>query len=239
MISGLHRIGPGLFSGVSCHLLVDADTGEATLIDSGFAGHFLTLRRTMQRLQLPPASLTSVLQTHAHLDHAGRLHEIKAWAGATAYLHPADAPILTGGYPYTGFARVCGAMERVGRTLIRYTPGVIDLPLQHGQELPQWGGLRVVGLPGHTEGHVGFYSPRHDLLFAGDLAAAFPLRMRLAPAIFNAVPALFPVAFERLLELSPRRVVLNHYVTLDPEREATRLHRFAERYLRRRGLRSV
>lgn len=237
---GVHRIGPGAMSGVSCHLLVEGEGARrtATLIDSGFGLHHLHLRWLMRRLGLPPDALKAVLQTHAHLDHAGRLHEIRAWSGAATYLHEADVPILSGAYPYCGWARVCGVMERVGRVALRYHVPTIDHPLAHGDELPFWGGLRVVGLPGHTEGHVGFYSKRHDLLFAGDLVAAFGVKMHLSPAIFNAKPELYPVAFERVRELSPRRVVLNHYLRLDMEKQAKRLDAFAERYLRTHGARS-
>ena len=34
--------------------------------------------------------------------------------------------------------------------------------------------LRVIHLPGHTQGHCGFYSQRFSLLFTGDLFASYP-----------------------------------------------------------------
>lgn len=233
---GLHRVGPGLFSAVSCHLLVsgDGDAREAVLIDSGFCTHFVHLKWLFGRLGLRPEQLRAVLQTHGHLDHAGCLHEIVRWSGASVYMHPADGRILCGEYPYQRIARVCGVMEAVGRRIIRYTACEATHEIGDGDELPFWGGLRVVHLPGHTEGHCGFYSARHDLLFAGDLVAAFPLRVRTAPPIFNAVPERFGEAFERVRSLAPRRAVFNHYRRLNPDAHGPALQRYAEQYLRRR-----
>ena len=68
----------------------------------------------------------------------------------------------------------CGRLERVGYGVLRYRPAQIDRCISDGDELPFWGGLRVVHLPGHTEGHCGFYSARHDLLFSAFGQTALP-----------------------------------------------------------------
>ena len=67
-------------------------------------------------------------------------------------------------------------MLRVGQ------PAIIDVPIADGDELPFWGGLRVVHLPGHTLGHCGFYSKAHDLLFSGDLFASYFFNVASAAA---------------------------------------------------------
>ncbi len=40
-----------------------------------------------------------------------------------------------------------------------------------GTSCPFWSSLRSSHLQGLQEGHCGFYSARHDLLFSGDLFA--------------------------------------------------------------------
>jgi len=61
----------------------------------------------------------------------------------------------------------CGRLERAGCALLRVgRPAAIDVAIGDDDEPPFWGGLRVVHLPGHTLGHGGFYSARHDLLFS-------------------------------------------------------------------------
>ncbi len=97
--------------------------------------------------------------------------------------------------------------------------------------LPFWGGLRVVHLPGHTRGHCGFYSERHDLLFSGDLFASYFFNTHLPPAILNSVPAEFPASFRRVTALNPRWIVPNHYDLLD----GARLRRRFDRLYRRKN----
>ena len=94
-------------------------------------------------------------------------------------------------------------------------PAKIDVALADGDELPFWGGLTVVHLPGHTLGHCGFYSRRHDLLFSGDLFASYFFMVHQPPAILNSAPELIPASLERARDLDPRLMVPQHYDVLD------------------------
>jgi hypothetical protein len=49
----------------------------------------------------------------------------------------------------------------------------------------------VIHLPGHTAGHCGFYSDRHELLFSGDMFASYFFNVHKPPAILNSVPEHF------------------------------------------------
>ena len=106
-------------------------------------------------------------------------------------------------------------MEAVGRALFRYRAAAIDEFLSDGQELPFWGGLRVLHLPGHTAGHCGFYSPRQDVLFSGDMFASYFFNAHQPPAILNSVPEHFPASVEKIRRLNPRWIVPSHYDYLD------------------------
>ena len=44
----------------------------------------------------------------------------------------------------------------------------VDELLSDGQTFPVLGGLRVLETPGHTPGHVSFFSPSAAVLFCGD-----------------------------------------------------------------------
>ena len=129
--------------------------------------------------------------------------------------HPAERPHIDGNFPYRGASRVCGALEACGRTLIRYRSAAIDEELSDGMELPYWGGLRVIHLPGHTQGHCGFYSGALDVLFSGDLFASYVFFAHLPPWILNSCPQYFDASLQRIKELSPRRIVPNHYLGFD------------------------
>jgi glyoxylase-like metal-dependent hydrolase (beta-lactamase superfamily II) len=142
-----------------CFLLVDGDA--SVMIDTGMVGEPFLIQRRVRKLGLKPQSIKAILLTHGHLDHAGNLSWLKAWTGAKAYAHPEEMRHVAGTYPYTGIARWCGRLEGAGRFLFRYRAASIDEFLSDGQELPFWGGLKVIHLPGHTRGHCGFYSAKH------------------------------------------------------------------------------
>ena len=108
-------------------------------------------------------------------------------------------------------------MEAFGRWLLRYRAVPIDEFLSPGMELPYWGGLRVIYLPGHTEGHCGFYSQRFNLLFSGDLYASYWFSAHLPPAFLNSCPEKFEASLQHVCQISPRYIIPNHYNVFDGE----------------------
>jgi glyoxylase-like metal-dependent hydrolase (beta-lactamase superfamily II) len=191
------------------HLLVDAD--GAVLLDTGFPGDARRIKATLTRLGLRPSDLKAILLTHGHIDHAGNAAALKAWSGAPVYAHPLEQAHIDGVFPYAGPARVCGALERIGRACTGYQPTAIDVPLVPGAVLPWWGGLEVVHLPGHTVGHCGFYSRRHDLLFSGDLWVRFMMRTQVSPAIFSDDRTQIWPSMEKARAIGARWMVPGHY----------------------------
>jgi glyoxylase-like metal-dependent hydrolase (beta-lactamase superfamily II) len=218
-----------------CHLLVEPDGDGAVLLDTGLMGEPAQIRWRMRRLGLGPGDLKAILLTHGHLDHAGNLAWAKAWSGAPIYAHPLEQAHIDGTFPYTGRSRGCGTLERWGRAVLRVgVPAKIDVPLADGDELPFWGGLRVVHLPGHTLGHCGFYSARHDVLFSGDLFASYFFNVHLPPPVLNAAPELIPASLEKVQALDPRYLIPQHYDLLAPALHRRRFDRLIERLALRR-----
>jgi glyoxylase-like metal-dependent hydrolase (beta-lactamase superfamily II) len=200
-----------------CHLLVDA-RGDVVLLDTGLIGEPWLIRWRLRRLGLRADAIKAILLTHGHLDHTGNIAWAKAWTGAPVYAHPAEQEHINGVFPYAGVSRWCGRLERVGRAVLRVGCAVpIDRFLNDGDELPLWDGLRVVHLPGHTLGHCGFYSARHDLLFSGDLFASYFFNVHLPPAILNSAPALMASSLEKARRINARFLVPQHYDVLDAE----------------------
>ena len=199
------------------HLLYDATRHEAVLIDTGLAGEISHLTRILREIGLDWPDIKAILLTHGHLDHTGNLARLKELAGAPVLAHALEQPHIDGTFPYRGPSRLCGFMEAVGRTLFRYRTVSIDQPLVPGTELPYWGGLRVIHLPGHTEGHCGFYSERFNLLFSGDLFASYWFSTHLPPFFLNSCPEKTKASLGRVKALAPRCIIPNHYDGLDGE----------------------
>jgi len=207
---GLHSI-RGIMG--CCHLLVES--GECVMLDAGLVGERFFIRRLLRKLALGPRSVKAILLTHGHLDHTGNLAWLKHWTGAEVYAHPAEQEHVNGTYPYQGVTKWCGRLEAVGRAVLRYRPAKIDEYLTNGQRLPFWGGLEVIHLPGHTAGHCGFFSERHNLLFSGDMFASYFFNVHKPPAILNSAPERFTGSVERIRRLNPRFIVPGHYDRLN------------------------
>jgi glyoxylase-like metal-dependent hydrolase (beta-lactamase superfamily II) len=197
------------------HLLHDAARRKAVLLDTGLVGEMPRLEKIMRGLGLRWPDIEAILLTHGHLDHTGNLARVRQLTGAPVLAHPAEQRHIDGTFPYTGPSRGCGFLEAIGRLLFRYRPAPIDQPLAPGQELPYWDGLRVIHLPGHTDGHCGFYSERFRLLFSGDLFASYWFSTHLPPPFLNSCPEKFPASLAQVKTLAPLHLIPNHYSGLD------------------------
>jgi glyoxylase-like metal-dependent hydrolase (beta-lactamase superfamily II) len=219
-----------------CHLLIEPDGRGAVLLDTGLVGEPWQIRWQLRRRGLGAGDVQAILLTHGHLDHTGNLAWARNWTGAPVHAHPLEQAHIDGTFPYTGAARWCGRLERAGRAVLRTgRPVMIDRALADGDELPFWGGLHVVHLPGHTLGHCGFYSDRHDVLFSGDLFASYFFKVHLPPVFLNSAPELIPASLEKARALNARYMLPQHYDVCDGLLHRRRFDRLLERRARRRA----
>ena len=136
----------------NCYLLTDGEGQAAIAIDPG--GEISPLLRALRRRE---RKLTHILLTHAHFDHIGGVAALVEATGAVLALHPGDVPLLRrrGGALDWGFD-----LEPIPE------PGLL---LQEGQVLDlEAAHLKVLWVPGHTPGHVAFYSAQAHSVFTGD-----------------------------------------------------------------------
>lgn len=213
------------------HVLVDG-TG-AVLLDTGFPGDVSRIKRVLGEAGVGRHDIRAILLTHGHIDHAGNAAELARWTGAPVYCHPLDQRHVDGIYPYSGLARVTGLLEAAGRAVTRYRPPRVDEPLADGQELPFWGGLRVVHLPGHTDGHCGFYSARHGLLFSGDLWVRFFMRTQTSPRVFSDDVRQVPGSMRKARSFGARWIIPGHYDLPNATRLRWRFEELCEEIERR------
>ena len=105
----------------NCYVLVDQATERALLIDAADdAGRILR--------DLDDVRVDAIVTTHGHADHWQALDAVAARTGASAHLHPADAPMV---------------------------PRAADVELEHGMAIPFGeASVTVLHTPGHTPGSV-------------------------------------------------------------------------------------
>jgi glyoxylase-like metal-dependent hydrolase (beta-lactamase superfamily II) len=127
------------------HVYVLDDGGVLTLIDAGLPADAPKVLAYLEQTGRTPQQVKRIVLTHRHGDHAGAVPALAAATGAKVYAHADEAAALSG-------------QEGM--------PGIE--PLSEGDVVPVLGGLRAIGVPGHTTGHLCFYLPQRRVLFTGD-----------------------------------------------------------------------
>ena len=165
VITGVYQL-PDNF--VNLYLILEPN--GVTLIDTGLqkSGAVVVLS-ALESLGQRATDLKRILITHADPDHIGSGAALKTASGATVMIGRGDAPAMANGV----------ASRPINNAIVKFVFGLMmpksvpvqiaDVQLEDGAVIPEvLGGLQVVLSPGHTAGHVAFYSPRDRILFAGD-----------------------------------------------------------------------
>jgi glyoxylase-like metal-dependent hydrolase (beta-lactamase superfamily II) len=142
----------------NCHLLADARTREAVVIDPGDdAPEILAVIR---RLGL---RVVALLHTHAHFDHIGATRELREATGAPVLLHAGDRELYEAlPEQVAAFGGMFGLPLGEARE-----PAPVDRFVEDG-DVVRFGReeLRVLHTPGHTPGSVCYAG--EGRVFTGD-----------------------------------------------------------------------
>ena len=218
--------------------------GEAvTLIDTGppqASGDAMT--SALDRFGLTPADVGLVLNTHGHADHIGGNGVLQAAGRARVLIHREDAFYLDDRQRafdefYGVAAKALGddhLLREEREAFLRHEePSLRADRLLEGGEVIRAGDnveLRVVPLPGHTGGSIGFYWEKEALLIGGDAIQGLAGPTGSLPLISDLTAYLKSI--DRLREISPQTLVFTHAyrgVHLPPS--TVRRGREVERYL--------
>jgi glyoxylase-like metal-dependent hydrolase (beta-lactamase superfamily II) len=165
---------------------------EVTVIDSGLPKRRDAILKAAAEAGRKAEEVKLIAITHHHVDHTGSLAALIAATGATAYIHPLDAPIVRGEKTAPGPNRTVMAGRLLGPLMARATPKLETVAsLQEtndGDDIAAAGGMKAIHTPGHTAGHLAYLWPQNGgVLFAGDAAGSV---MGLGPPV-SALGAMF------------------------------------------------
>ena len=137
----------------NCFLVADMETRQAIMVDPGFSPDELAAAARDQDL-----TVTEIVCTHAHIDHAGAVAPLKRLLGATFALHPEDKQVLE---------FMPGAAQMYGLPPVEVPE--VDRELADGDEI-KVGELsgQVIHTPGHSPGGCCLYFKDQGVLIAGD-----------------------------------------------------------------------
>ena len=215
---GLHCIDlqfqeqPGV---IASYLLEDA--GERALIETGPTSTLDALLAGLQSLGVAPESISKLLVTHIHLDHAGASGTfLRRFPQAHLYVHELGAPhMIDPSKLLKSATRIYGDM--MGPLWGDVEPVPEDqLTILTDEDTITVGGKRLAALytPGHASHHVAFHDAGRDAVFTGDVAA-----VKLQDIRYVRPPTpppdidleLWSQSLNRLRNLHPRVLYLTHF----------------------------
>lgn len=138
----------------NCSILVCEKTHQAAIVDPGG-----DLELIENLLELQDLTLELILVTHGHMDHAGGAAALAARTGARIEgPHRLEEPVI---------AKLPQQGERFGIKAQSYVP---QRWLDDGDRV-RFGDeeLQVLHCPGHTRGHVAYFSATARVAFVGDI----------------------------------------------------------------------
>jgi glyoxylase-like metal-dependent hydrolase (beta-lactamase superfamily II) len=156
-----------------------ADGKNLTLVDTLQEKHPFLISAAIRRMGRSISDLKRIWVTHAHYSHLVGLAALKDLSGATVASHEWEAEIVAGRQK----AQRVPILPR--RPLRAYIPFQLGLALGIGDHTPckvdcslhdehEEGGLTVLHTPGHTPGHLAFWSDKHRVLLSGDAIVTWP-----------------------------------------------------------------
>ncbi len=211
----------------NCHVVGDAETGEALVIDPG--DEVDRIEEILARYHL---KVRAIVSTHAHIDHVGGLARLARATGGPVLMHAADLPLYEN-------------LEIQAALLGLPTPQTtkVDSLLKEGDSV-RWGrySAQIFHTPGHSPGSITLYMPAEispdsapqsqgkpaagsdrnaPLLFAGD--TLFAGSIGRTDLWGGSYPQIIDSIREKLLVLPDRTIVLPGHgpaTTIAAERES-------------------
>lgn len=139
----------------NCSLLICEQTLQAAVVDPG--GDLDLILQTVAREN---ATLNCILVTHGHFDHAGAVAEL-----AARYNLPIYGPQAEDKFWIDSLPEQCSSMGFPPSASFEPTRWLIDGDtVSFGNE-----SLQVLHCPGHTPGHIVFFSAKERLAIVGDV----------------------------------------------------------------------
>lgn len=178
------KVADGVFQlrALGARVTVLVEKGMAILVDAGLWGSQGLIMNGLESLGLSRENLRMVVVTHAHPDHSGGLGGVVGETGIPVGAHKLEADIIEGRAPAPSALRN-PLLSKVTRPVfgrLMGSPVRVTQRLKDGDVIPFDTEVRVVHLPGHTEGSIGLHLPKKRMIVVGD-ALQYKLGRRLSP----------------------------------------------------------
>lgn len=145
--------------------------GPWMLVDTGLPNSYSKIISEAERRFGPGVPPIAIVLTHGHLDHSGSARKLSEYWRVPIFVHPLEAPYVTGkmAYPQPD-PSVGGMLAFVTRFLNeqRFDLGKYVRILPPGGHIPGIQNWAWFYTPGHSPGHISLFRARDGVLLAGD-----------------------------------------------------------------------
>jgi glyoxylase-like metal-dependent hydrolase (beta-lactamase superfamily II) len=200
---------------IAAYLLEDG--GQRALIETGPTSTLDTLIAGLREIGVEPESISQLLVTHIHLDHAGAAGTwIRRFPEARLFVHEIGVPHMLNPEKLIASAtRIYGDMMGPLWGEVEPVPEERITSLTDGDVVTVGRKqLAVLYTPGHASHHVVFHDQERDTVFTGDAAAVRMPGMRYVRPP-TPPPDIDLDAWDRTLDrlraLRPRSINLTHF----------------------------
>ncbi len=202
---------------IGARVTVLVENGEVLLVDAGLYGSSGTILRGLEALGMFPEQIGRVVITHAHPDHSGGLGRLVAGREVSVAVHRLEADIIAGTAPPPSPLQN-GLIGKVTQPVVSRLMGSsvpVDDRLEDGDVIPFGTEVRVVHLPGHTEGSIALHLPDKGTIIVGD-ALQYKFARRLSPPASGVTqrPKEAMRSVEKLLGLDFDTICFSHFPPL-------------------------
>lgn len=196
------------------------------LIDTGITpAPQRDLLPVLKKYDLTLSDISLVLNTHGHPDHTGGNATVKAAGGAEVCVHKEERAFLADDrecifdlYSAPVFEAMGGDPEAEKRMFLAMA-GPVQIPdriVEDGDIIDAGDGikLKIIHLPGHSDGSIGIFWEKEGILFSGDAVAGLHIGGGKIPIILDI--SAYKKSLQRLKGLPVRSLLCGHrYRALD------------------------
>ena len=210
------KVTDGIFQlrALGARVTVLVEKGTAILVDAGLWGSQGLILNGLEKLGLSRDKLRMAVVTHAHPDHSGGLAGLVGDTGIPVGAHKLEADIIYGRVtpPSPLGNKLLGRITQPAFSKLLGSPVPVDEQLEDGDVIPFGTDVRVVHLPGHTEGSIGLHLPQKRTVIVGD-ALQYKLGRRLSPpaAAVTQDPEGAMASLERLSSMDFDTICFSHF----------------------------
>lgn len=192
------------------------------LVDTGNPGREEVILNHLAGWGIEPESISLILLTHGHLDHAGSVTALKERTGAPVAMGRLDAEALGGGaHPPVRPLRLLGWLLRPLLSLgsvSQIPPFEPDILIDGEMDLLPFGVAgRVIPTPGHSPGSVSVVLAGGEVIVGDLIMGGFVRHRRPGYPLFADDLDQLRESLRAVMRLAPRRIWTAHGGPLEPE----------------------